>query len=292
MNGRVQDPVLGRFLSPDPIVQAPYYSQSLNRYSYVWNNPLSFADPSGFCRIYSPGGGRIDVDNIGYGDQTHIITGNCFVDTTEEWVEYGGGVGGNGADITPPSVTNIQSPVFADGIVPNSNQFMEQQRLSNGELGQSGESYLVSRPLGGDSKRFSHNFIVTDAEYIGGPNANIFSYGQNAQGRVGRVDESTTGFSEGTYAADRAAWEGLKGSSPDNPNLVEIPASSLAVRSAAEALIENRDYSAISGPFGANSNSAAQAVANRAAGVALPTPGRPRISPGAGSWREIQFRKR
>jgi RHS repeat-associated protein len=35
MNGRVQDPVLGRFLSPDPIVQAPYYSQSLNRYSYV-----------------------------------------------------------------------------------------------------------------------------------------------------------------------------------------------------------------------------------------------------------------
>jgi hypothetical protein len=48
MNGRVQDPVLGRFLSPDPIVQAPYYSQSLNRYSYVWNNPLSLTDPSGF----------------------------------------------------------------------------------------------------------------------------------------------------------------------------------------------------------------------------------------------------
>jgi hypothetical protein len=48
MNGRVQDPLLGRFLSPDPIVQAPYHSQSLNRYSYVWNNPLTFVDPSGF----------------------------------------------------------------------------------------------------------------------------------------------------------------------------------------------------------------------------------------------------
>jgi RHS repeat-associated protein len=48
MNGRVQDPELGRFLSADPFVQAPYHPQSLNRYSYVWNNPLTFVDPSGF----------------------------------------------------------------------------------------------------------------------------------------------------------------------------------------------------------------------------------------------------
>jgi RHS repeat-associated protein len=48
MNGRVYDPTLGRFLSPDPFVQAPDFSQSLNRYSYVLNNPLSLTDPSGF----------------------------------------------------------------------------------------------------------------------------------------------------------------------------------------------------------------------------------------------------
>lgn len=48
MNGRVYDPTLGRFLSPDPLVQSPYNSQSYNRYSYVFNNPLSFTDPSGF----------------------------------------------------------------------------------------------------------------------------------------------------------------------------------------------------------------------------------------------------
>ncbi|WP_444946838.1 RHS repeat-associated core domain-containing protein [Microbulbifer sp. VTAC004] len=49
MNGRIYDPTLGRFLSPDPLVQAPTYSQSWNRYSYVFNNPLSFTDPSGYA---------------------------------------------------------------------------------------------------------------------------------------------------------------------------------------------------------------------------------------------------
>ncbi len=48
MNGRVYDPTLGRFLTPDPYVQAPTLSQSWNRYSYVWNNPLRNTDPSGY----------------------------------------------------------------------------------------------------------------------------------------------------------------------------------------------------------------------------------------------------
>ncbi len=48
MNGRVYDPQLGRFLSADPFVQQPKNFQSLNRYTYVQNNPLSYTDPSGF----------------------------------------------------------------------------------------------------------------------------------------------------------------------------------------------------------------------------------------------------
>ncbi len=48
MNGRVYDAHLGRFLQADPIIQAPTNSQSLNRYSYIINNPLSGVDPSGF----------------------------------------------------------------------------------------------------------------------------------------------------------------------------------------------------------------------------------------------------
>jgi RHS repeat-associated protein len=49
MNGRLYDPVMARFVSADPMIQSPGSLQSYNRYSYVWNNPLAFNDPSGFC---------------------------------------------------------------------------------------------------------------------------------------------------------------------------------------------------------------------------------------------------
>jgi len=51
MNGRIYDPVIGRMLSPDPFIQSPDNLQSFNRYSYVWNNPLSYTDPSGFYTV-------------------------------------------------------------------------------------------------------------------------------------------------------------------------------------------------------------------------------------------------
>ena len=47
MNGRMYDPLLGRFLSPDNYVQFPYDVQNFNRYSYCLNNPLKYTDPSG-----------------------------------------------------------------------------------------------------------------------------------------------------------------------------------------------------------------------------------------------------
>ena len=47
MNGRLFDPVIARFFSPDNFVQAPEFTQSYNRYSYCLNNPLQYTDPSG-----------------------------------------------------------------------------------------------------------------------------------------------------------------------------------------------------------------------------------------------------
>ncbi|MDD2528955.1 MAG: RHS repeat-associated core domain-containing protein [Lentimicrobiaceae bacterium] len=47
MNGRVYDPVVARFLSPDPYIQAPGMPQNYNGYVYALNNPLVYTDPSG-----------------------------------------------------------------------------------------------------------------------------------------------------------------------------------------------------------------------------------------------------
>jgi RHS repeat-associated protein len=58
MNGRLYDPKLHRFLSPDNFVQDPYNSQNFNRYGYVMNNPLVRTDPNGEF-IFSPYGARL-----------------------------------------------------------------------------------------------------------------------------------------------------------------------------------------------------------------------------------------
>ena len=54
MNARLYDPVLGRFLSPDPYVQMPDFTQSFNRYSYCLNNPLKYVDKDGKFAWFIP----------------------------------------------------------------------------------------------------------------------------------------------------------------------------------------------------------------------------------------------
>lgn len=51
MNGRMYDPQLGRFLSADFLIPNGEHTESYNRYSYVFNNPLSLTDPDGQCPV-------------------------------------------------------------------------------------------------------------------------------------------------------------------------------------------------------------------------------------------------
>ncbi len=57
MNGRLYDPVLGRFLSPDNYIQIPDNTQNFNRDTYALNNPLVYTDPDGewfFSLLFPP----------------------------------------------------------------------------------------------------------------------------------------------------------------------------------------------------------------------------------------------
>jgi RHS repeat-associated protein len=49
MGARWYDPQIGRWISPDTIIPDPTNPQSLNRYSYVYNNPVRYFDSDGYC---------------------------------------------------------------------------------------------------------------------------------------------------------------------------------------------------------------------------------------------------
>ncbi len=51
---RYYDAGIGRFISADTIVQSFSNPQTLNRYSYVTNNPLKYTDPSGHRLLEDP----------------------------------------------------------------------------------------------------------------------------------------------------------------------------------------------------------------------------------------------
>lgn len=42
MNGRLHNPIHGRFLQADPVIQDAYNAQNYNHDSYVLNNPLVY----------------------------------------------------------------------------------------------------------------------------------------------------------------------------------------------------------------------------------------------------------
>ena len=65
MNGRLYDPLIGRMLSPDIVIQDEQNSQTYNRYSYCFNNPLRFTDPSGYVTV---GGFRNRTSTLLYFD--------------------------------------------------------------------------------------------------------------------------------------------------------------------------------------------------------------------------------
>jgi len=88
MQGRVYDPRLGRFLSPDPLVATPNDLQSLNRYAYVRNNPLSLVDPTGYFAVPAESSGT-----SGFG----AVQGQVASGFTSAWGAVSSGVSAAGS---------------------------------------------------------------------------------------------------------------------------------------------------------------------------------------------------
>jgi RHS repeat-associated protein len=106
MNGRIYNPTLGRFMSPDPFVNDADGTQMLNRYAYVRNNPLSLTDPSGYQVASTSSAGS----EIVRGD-TVVVRGDRVPTTT--WKPFNPSVGvttGVGANTTSGATLNHSAP--------------------------------------------------------------------------------------------------------------------------------------------------------------------------------------
>jgi len=111
MNGRVYDPVLGRFLRADPKVQHPDDSQSYNRYSYVDNNPLSLVDPTGYDASYSNDDlGGFDALFSDFSSQLSNVSFDSFA-TSVYGSSFGSGLEGNGSLSTTSGYSILQGTV-------------------------------------------------------------------------------------------------------------------------------------------------------------------------------------
>ncbi len=97
--------IIGRFLSPDPYIQAPYFAQNFDRYSYVWNNPLKYVDPSGYLMkpyyrnngLSGIGASRMQYNNYldwAYGRGLYALEGPGIVNMEFMPVSLFGGIGG------------------------------------------------------------------------------------------------------------------------------------------------------------------------------------------------------
>ena len=115
MNGRVYEPSLGRFMSADPIVQDPEFSQSFNRYSYVMNNPLSLTDPDGYWGVP-----QLEVEIVIGHREAPIVESSSSGQT-----DAGGSGGGTTGDFGPWSKPYPDNGLSAwENMALRYNQFM------------------------------------------------------------------------------------------------------------------------------------------------------------------------
>ena len=143
MNGRMYDPELARFLSPDPYVQMPDFSQNFNRYSYCFNNPLIYTDPSGEYAIID------DLIVAGIGGTINLI-GNAIAGNVNSWGEgfsyFGVGALGSWAGM-------YTGPIVGGAIISGGNSVVSQtqgfqQNINNVNWEQVGQNSIMGAITG------------------------------------------------------------------------------------------------------------------------------------------------
>ena len=128
MNGRIYDPVTGRFISVDNNVADLMNSQAWNKYLYCYNNPLRYTDPSGW-RITNNTG--CDILVIGEHDEAITLSNGQSYDGSVDGFQNADGsvvkisadAGGSWSDIEVNSNGYTASGFCFDRGIKNESDF-------------------------------------------------------------------------------------------------------------------------------------------------------------------------
>lgn len=204
MNGRVYDPLLGMFLSPDPYVQAPGNWLNYNRYGYCYGNPFMYTDPNGewiWLVVPIVAGAIINWATHG-------------ADFTWEGLSYAG-VGalagastlltltGVGASVVPAlagGITGAGNSLVSQGFAYGSGNTWNGSNINWGQIGINGISGAITGYVGG---KLADTFTPYVSKYI----SNIFDGPMFQDMATNSLVSGATGFSVG------AGWTALNGGS-------------------------------------------------------------------------------
>ncbi len=244
---RFYDGYLNRWIQPDTIVPDPGNPQSLNRYSYVLNNPLRYTDSSGHCGPLTPVCVVLALLGTGLllsGDDTSrpvdpgvansARLGGALLVTT---VGVGSGSAILGSASTAKAATAGATAACADGDCTN-----EAQAVIRGTQGaaQTVQSVWRLDPLRrgqeierllGRSPQLSQNFPVID-RFENGVATSIKSVdlGAKSYQNIGTLTNTVRG-----YVSELANWQGVRswGNFGIGPNDIRARELLLAIPSGA-----------------------------------------------------------
>ena len=215
MGGRYYDAGARRFLTPDPHVTDPLNSQSLNRYSYVWNNPVNLTDPTGFD---PDGGDEITLEDKGGFYGSPLVFGSGFG-------LFGFGVGASGIVNVDPIIIHVP-PVDVDcntfgtcygrdelggwvsyGSTPGSVTRLSEDAYISGRHVFDGEQRLRE-----DRGRYAGTFGVTEPKLVLGVALMSTLYASDLLGGAGLAKAAAKGV--GSWAVKQSAQRAVKRATP------------------------------------------------------------------------------